>query len=244
MFDVGAQLRRMRRKSKLTLDQLASTSGVDRGTISRIELGHVSPRIETISFLCEAMGATLGDFFGNGTVPPETPAAPERPSPAARGETSDGAPAPEPAGAAGAPRIGAEAYWPVPASFWKGVLEVQERFEVLVRNSSELILVLDGEGFIRYASPASTGMLGMRSPDLLGQHCSVLVHPGDQPAFEHLLERLRPVANATGRLECRMRDREGAWHWTACRFNNQSHNPSVLALVVNAVEIKGPADPR
>jgi PAS domain S-box-containing protein len=243
MFDVGAQLRRMRRKAKFTLDQLASTSGVDRGTISRIELGHVSPRIETISFLCEAMGTTLGEFFGGAPALPDPPPGPESPSQPARGEARSGASAPEAAGS-GAPRLEAEAYWPVPANFWKGLLEVQERFEVLVRNCSELILVLDMDGFIRYASPASNGMLGLRGADLVGQHCWALIHPSDLPGFEALLERLRPVANASGKLDCRLRDRQGHWHWASCRVNNQSHNPSVLALVVNASELAAPPGPR
>ena len=60
-------------RSNFTLDQLASTSGVDRGTISRIELGHVSPRIDTISFLCEAMGASLSQFFGSPDAAGEEP---------------------------------------------------------------------------------------------------------------------------------------------------------------------------
>jgi PAS domain S-box-containing protein len=224
MFDVGAQLRKTRRKAKLTLDQLAATSGVDRGTISRIELGHVSPRIETIRFLCEAMGTSLTDFFGGEPAAAPVPLA------------LPAAPAPPPA-AAGTPRIETDAYWPVPASFWRGLLEVQERFEVLVRNSSELILVLDQDGFIRYASPASAGILGLRSSDLVGQHSWALIHPGDLRTFEDLLERLRPVANATARMDCRMRDRNGDWHLTACRFSNHSHNPNVLAVVVNALEI-------
>jgi len=222
MFNVGSQLRRVRKKSQLTLDQLAATSGVDRGTISRIELGHVSPRIETISFLCEAMGTTLGAFFGA--------SAPEAPAPAA---PAPPAAAPPP----GPPRIEADAYWPVPATFWKGLLEVQERFEVLVKNSSELILVLDLEGFIRYASPASGPMLGLRNADLVGHHCWSLIHPGDLRKLEELLENLRPVANGTARMDCRMRHQDGSWHRVGCRFSNQLHNPSVLAVVINALEV-------
>jgi len=239
MFNVGTQLRRIRKRTHLTLDQLAATSGVDRGTISRIELGHVSPRIETISFLCEAMGTTLSSFFGAGE---EAAPAPAAPGPA---QAPDSSPPAAPAGAQpgrpalppGPPRIEADSYWPVPAPFWQGLLEVQERFEALVKNSSELILVLDPEGFIRYASPASWPLLGLRSADLVGHHSWSLIHPGDLRQLEDLLEQLRPVPNATGQMDCRMHHRDGTWHWTACRFSNQTHNPSVLAVVINALAI-------
>ncbi len=49
---------------------------VSRGTIHRIELDQVSPRLDTLADLCRALGITLGDFFrmedavpspGNGT---------------------------------------------------------------------------------------------------------------------------------------------------------------------------------
>jgi PAS domain S-box-containing protein len=237
MFDVGAQLRRMRRHAKLTLDQLAATSGVDRGTISRIELGHVSPRVETISFLCEAMGTTLAQFFGGAGA---ALANPDAPSASAPTPGRSGPAAQELASARSGARSDGEAYWPVPASFWQGLLEVQERFEVLVKNSCELILVLAPDGFIRYVSPASATMLGLRSADLVGQHCWALIHPGDLLPLEQLLDQLRPVANATATLDCRMRDRNGRWHWTSCRISNHSHNPNVQAMVVNALEVPAP----
>ena len=74
MLNIGLQLRKTRKRCNLTLDQLAGSSGVDRGTISRIELGRVSPRIDTIGFLCEAMNTSLSHFFGL----PETAAQGER----------------------------------------------------------------------------------------------------------------------------------------------------------------------
>jgi transcriptional regulator with XRE-family HTH domain len=125
MFNVGSQLRKVRRRSNLTLDQLAASSGVDRGTISRIELGHVSPRIDTISFLCEAMGTNLNAFFGAPEADPP-PAAPE-PPPAAPRQHAAAVPA----------RSEGDGYWPVPTSLWHGLLEVLDRFEALVKNSSD-----------------------------------------------------------------------------------------------------------
>jgi len=233
MFNVGSQLRKVRRRSNLTLDQLAASSGVDRGTISRIELGHVSPRIDTISFLCEAMGTSLSHFFGA----PETPAdaqapAPDRPAP--------GPPAPRKA-APGPGRAEVEGYWPVPSSLWHGLLEVVDRFEALVKNSSELILVQDGSGYVLYASPSCEAILGLRSPDLVGCHCWSMIHPADLPRYERLVESLARRANGTGKLDCRIRHRDGSWHWFSAKFSNQFQNPNILALVINCLEIPAPA---
>lgn len=233
MFNVGTQLRRVRRKSNLTLDQLAASSGVDRGTISRIELGHVSPRIDTISFLCEAMGTSLGSFFGvpEPGDPAPAPAGPEDPKPA---------PAPAPSLS---PRAGTEGYWPVPSSLWHGLLEVVERFEALVKNSSELILVQDREGYIVYASPSCESILGQRSQDLVGRHCWSLLHPDELPPFEQLVAALAPKPNGSGRLDCRMHHKDGSWRWIAVKVSNQFHNPSIQALVLNGLEGRDPQNP-
>src|SRR5208283_6044234 len=119
MFNVGLQLRRIRKKTNLTLDQLAASSGVDRGTISRIELGHVSPRIDTISFLCEAMGTNLALFFdGEGEQPEARGTTPEPPADPPETAGADGFQA-----SARMPRADPEGYWPVPSSFWQGLLE-------------------------------------------------------------------------------------------------------------------------
>jgi PAS domain S-box-containing protein len=231
MFNVGSQLRRLRRKSNLTLDQLAASSGVDRGTISRIELGHVSPRIDTISFLCEAMGTSLSLFFG--TPEAAAPQAARAPSlaPAAAAGPRKGAPQ-------GPVRAESEGYWPVPSSLWHGLLEVVDRFEALVKNSNELILVQDESGFILYASPSCESILGLRSQDLVGCHCWSLLHPADLPGFEHLVAQLSLRVNGTGQLDYRMRHKDGSWHRFASKFSNQLHNPNILALVINSLEIQ------
>jgi PAS domain S-box-containing protein len=216
----------------LTLDQLAATSGVDRGTISRIELGHVSPRIDTISFLCEAMGASLSAFFGPAESATEHPGLPS-PAPSVPPAPMAGKPLPplpgqtEPGG-----------YWPVPASLWHGLTEVLERFEALLKNSSELILVQDPEGLILYASPSAEAILGRRAPDLVGRQLLGFIHPEDLGRFQACMDGLAGTANATASLDYRMRHRDGSWRWLASRFCDQTGNPSIMALVINALAIR------
>ncbi len=239
MFNVGSQLRKLRRRSNLTLDQLATSSGVDRGTISRIELGHVSPRIDTISFLCEAMGTSLSSFFGGPEAPPDAQTvAPSRPESEAELEPSS--PGGRPPVLVGPGKTETDGYWPVPSSLWHGLLEVLDRFEALVKNSSELILVQDPSGYILYASPSCETILGLRSPDLVGRHCWSLLHPADLPGFEELVAALAQKPNGIGRMDYRMRHRDGSWRWISMKFSNQITNPSIQALVLNGLERQNP----
>lgn len=57
------ELRRMREEAGFTQVGLARTSGVDRGTIIKIERGQRSPTVETLAKLARAMGAEISDFF-------------------------------------------------------------------------------------------------------------------------------------------------------------------------------------
>lgn len=245
MFNVGSQLRKTRKKSALTLDQLAASSGVDRGTISRIELGHVSPRIDTIGFLCEAMNTSLSVFFSEASA--ELPAgdsplavlgAPlagilQEPNLAVAGKLKD---LPEPI--RGLVKAKVDGFWPVPPSFWKGLLEVIERFEILVRNSHEMILVTDPAGQILYASPRTEHLLGYRSPELVGLALQSLLHPADLAHYENAVYSVAAASRNTQSLEPRMRHKDGTWRPIFCNLTNQLHNPCVQAFVINAMDLR------
>ncbi len=60
---VNQRLRQLRLSRGLTLDHLAEISGINRGTIHRIELNQVSPRLDTLELLCHALGTDLQGLF-------------------------------------------------------------------------------------------------------------------------------------------------------------------------------------
>lgn len=56
---VGANLRRLRARGGLSLEKLASLSGVSRGMIGRIEMGRSTPTVGLLSRLAEALDVQL-----------------------------------------------------------------------------------------------------------------------------------------------------------------------------------------
>lgn len=75
---VNQRLRQLRLSRGLTLDHLAEISGINRGTIHRIELNQVSPRLDTLELLCRALGTDLQGLFApqgsaSGQAAPEPP---------------------------------------------------------------------------------------------------------------------------------------------------------------------------
>lgn len=60
---IAARIKHLRTRSNLTLDQLASASGVSRAMISRIERGEASPTAALLARICAALGLSLSGFF-------------------------------------------------------------------------------------------------------------------------------------------------------------------------------------
>ena len=63
---IGSRLKALRLGAGLTIDGLASASGVSRAMISRIERGEASPTAALLARLANALGTTLSQFFADG----------------------------------------------------------------------------------------------------------------------------------------------------------------------------------
>ncbi len=63
---VAKELRKLRIKSDLSQDELATRAGIDRKTINRIENGHFSPTLDTITRLSLVLRITPGTLLGSG----------------------------------------------------------------------------------------------------------------------------------------------------------------------------------
>ena len=69
---IGLRIRKLRLEKGLTLDDLATASGVSRAMISRIERAEASPTASLLARVCAALGLSLSAFFaeeGQGASP-------------------------------------------------------------------------------------------------------------------------------------------------------------------------------
>ena len=60
---LGATIRRLRKEKRLTLLQLSHKSGVAIATLSRMETGTMTGRVESHIKICEALGITLPELY-------------------------------------------------------------------------------------------------------------------------------------------------------------------------------------
>ncbi len=112
----------------------------------------------------------------------------------------------------------------------------EQRFESLVRNSSDLIAVLDTTYRITYLSPAVDDMLGFSAASVLGRNALDAFHPDDRATTKESLDALEP--NTTSQLNLvRIRHRGGTWRWVEARAVNLTNDPTVEGIVINCRDV-------
>ena len=67
---VGKEIQRLRQEHQLTLDELASKSGVSKSILSQIERDHSNPTLSTIWRISQALKQPLVDMLSSGEEKP------------------------------------------------------------------------------------------------------------------------------------------------------------------------------
>ena len=114
----------------------------------------------------------------------------------------------------------------------------EERFGFLVEHSSDLVMVIETGGKIKYVSPSVSRVLGHSSEDLIGEDLFDYLHMEDLgmvgPAFTGGFGTL----GATGdRVEYRFRHKDGTYRTLEGVATNLIDNPSIEGIVINARDI-------
>lgn len=119
-------------------------------------------------------------------------------------------------------------------------LEVEQnerRFRSLTVNASDLVLVLDAQGVVRYASPSHERVLGRKPENLIGSDAFDLLHPED---CERARESFAATATTAGRsvtVEYRGRCADGSWRVLEGIGTNLLDDPSVCGIVINSWDV-------
>ena len=72
VLQLGNRLSSLRKRKKMTLDDLSSKSGVSKSILSQIERDLSNPTVTTISRISDALGEKLSDFFSKIEVEEES----------------------------------------------------------------------------------------------------------------------------------------------------------------------------
>jgi len=115
----------------------------------------------------------------------------------------------------------------------EAVRRSEARFRALIENSADAIALINIRGFIQYASPATTRILGYSREEFLNLNSLELIHPEDARAAEAAVLKSARIPGHIEWAEYRARHKDGTWHWLNGSVQNLLNEPSVEALIVN-----------
>lgn len=113
----------------------------------------------------------------------------------------------------------------------------EERFRALVEYGSEIIMILDQEGSIRYSSPSGERILGHSAGSLIGESVYNYIYPGDLEAAYGLRESILGEPGKTLYFSCRARHVDGSWRYLESIARNLLDNPAIGGIVINARDV-------
>ena len=113
----------------------------------------------------------------------------------------------------------------------------EEYHRSLLDNALDLIVVLDGEAVVRYASPSVERVLGYRPEEMVGTSTLGRLHPDDLARVSQLLRTGRTTPGFTASVEYRIRHKDGTYRTFEAVASSLLHHPAVAGIIVNARDV-------
>ena len=119
----------------------------------------------------------------------------------------------------------------------RALVESERYFRTLTEQSSDIVVLLDIETRLMYASPSMERVLGFAPETILGQRMFELVHPDDLDAVMSTVMEGIAEPGATRRMEYRFRHQDGSWRFLEGVGRNLLEDSAIAAIVVNARDV-------
>ena len=114
----------------------------------------------------------------------------------------------------------------------------EARLQTILRNSSDLITIIEADGRIRDQSPlALDRILGYKPEQRIGKFQSDLLHPDDLPAWQAYFAKLLKHPGIAPPIEYRKRHANGDWVYLEVIANNLLHDSSINGIIINSRDI-------
>jgi diguanylate cyclase (GGDEF)-like protein/PAS domain S-box-containing protein len=111
------------------------------------------------------------------------------------------------------------------------------RMAALVHHSSDLILVVDIDGMMRYVSPSVERVMHASTEALVGRCIFELVHNDDVDSARLMLARLARRDDGQESTVTRVARGDGVWRWLEVVGTNRLQTDSIHGLVLNARDV-------
>jgi len=115
--------------------------------------------------------------------------------------------------------------------------ESEKRLQVLLRNSSDIQVILDENGVEQYISESVEAITGYPPDHFVGKSGFEFIHPDDAASTLKALEQLSKGNSGFVRADYRHRARDGSWVHLEAVGKNLLHDPLIQGIVLNVRDI-------
>jgi diguanylate cyclase (GGDEF)-like protein/PAS domain S-box-containing protein len=117
--------------------------------------------------------------------------------------------------------------------------QITRRYEVFFRDGRDLVVLLDREGIVHYASPNIVGILGSKGLALQQREADVwsLVHEDDMPIADHAMEQMFSGNSKALNFEMRILSDATTERWFEVWASNLEDDAALNGILLNAREI-------
>jgi len=113
----------------------------------------------------------------------------------------------------------------------------EEHFRLLIENISDIIMVLDGYGIVRYESPSLQRVLGYTAAELVGRRACELIHPEDLSHVVDEFGRSFVTSGVSVSVQMRGRHKDGSWRILETIGKSLVNKSGRLFIVVTSHDI-------
>jgi PAS domain S-box-containing protein len=113
----------------------------------------------------------------------------------------------------------------------------EERFRSLVQNASDVIVILEDDGTIRYVSPAIARVLGLQAEDVVSKNAVAFVDPADHTQAIRIFAEAKKEPGIRPPVEFRLRHEDDTWRHVEINRSNLLDDPAVRGIVFNLRDV-------
>jgi diguanylate cyclase (GGDEF)-like protein/PAS domain S-box-containing protein len=119
----------------------------------------------------------------------------------------------------------------------RGTSRSERWLRSVVQNSSDIIVIYEDDGTVRYMSPPAERILGYKPEELVGTSAFDRVHPEDVELASRAFAEALENSGVMPPVEFRIRAADGSWRHMETILNNLLHDPDVGGIVANSRDI-------
>jgi len=113
----------------------------------------------------------------------------------------------------------------------------ERRFRSLVQNSSDLVIIVDRDGTIRYASDSARRVVGHEPDALIGTSLLSIISERDHDPVQELLLHIDGKPSVSSPIEFTLRHPDGSFVWLEAVGSNLLSDATIGGIVLNARDV-------